>query len=170
MKMTREIKNEGDMWIITDASTSPMGNSSDIVYLKGMKQVKRIVSQGGQTVEMIISDNKISTTMMGKTTDNDISGAFLSDGAGLDLLIARLPLTKDYTLVYTTYDFMTQKMKTMKLNVLGKEGDLWKIKILNNANEKDSAVLLVDQEKGMATSLEQVLPAMGNAKLTATLQ
>jgi len=170
MKMTREIKNEGDMWIITDASSSPMGNTSDTVYLKGMKQVKRIMSQGGQTIEMVISDNKISTSMMGKTTENDTSGAFLTDGAGLDLLIARLPLTKDYTLVYNTFDLMTQKMKTMKLEVLSEEEGIWKIRILNNANENDSTVLLIDQGKGMATSLEQVLPAMGNAKLTATLQ
>jgi len=82
-----------------------MGNSEDIMYLKNMKQVKRIIKQGGQTFEFDISDNKISSTIMGKTNETDIDGAFLMDGAGYDLLVARFPLAEGYKTTFNNYDF-----------------------------------------------------------------
>ncbi len=170
LAMTREIKQTEGMWVVKNASSSPMGDSTDEMYLKDMKQVKRVISQAGQKIEMLITDDKITTTMLGKTVDKKLTGAFISDGAALDVLIAKLPLTKGYSLIYNTFDFATQKMKTMKLNVEGKEGNTWKVVIVNNDNSKDITTLFIDQNKGIATKLEQVIPAMGNAKVTSTLK
>lgn len=170
MEMTRTIKKEGSQWIIKDESKSPMGNSEDIIYLENMKQIKRIIKQGPQTIELVISEDKISTTMMGKTKDTPIEGAFLMDGPGFDLLVSRFPLADGYTTSFFNFDIMTQKMKTMKLEVLGKKDNLWEVSIFNSENEKDKVIMFIDQTKEMATQQEQTVPAMGNAKVTTTLK
>lgn len=170
MDMSRSIKNEGNTWIITDVSKTPMGDSEDIMYLKDMKQVKRIIKQAGQTFEFDISDDKISATMMGKTTETAITGAFLMDGAGYDLMISRFPLAEGYKTSFYNFDFMTQKLKTMKLEVLGKEDNLWKVKVYNNNNDKETATLWIDSNRKLATKMEMIIPAMGNAKLTSVLK
>ena len=170
MQSTRTIKKEGNQWIVTDASTSAMGNSEDIVYFENMIPVKRIIKQGGQSVELAYTSDKVSITMMGKTKEIALDGALLTSGAGYDMLIARLPLVKGYTTSYYSVDVMSQKLKTMKLEVIDKEEGKWKVKINNAENEKDETILLIDTDKKIATYLEQVVPAMGNAKITSTLK
>jgi len=65
---------------------------------------------------------------------------------------------------------MTQKLKTMKLEVLGKEDGKWKVKVYNNENEKETATMWIDDNKKLATKMEMIIPAMGNAKLTSVLK
>jgi len=170
MEMTRTIKKIGNQWEISDVSKSPMGNSEDIMYLENMKQVKRVVKQGGQSFEFNITDDKISGMMMGKEVESAIKGAFLMDGAGYDLLIARFPLAEGYKTSFSNFDFMTQKMKTMKLEVLGKDNGQWKVKVYNNENEKENAIMWIDTNRKLATKMEMILPAMGNAKFTSVLK
>ncbi len=170
MQMTREIKKEGTQWIIKDVSASAMGNSEDIVYLENMTPIKRIINQGGQTIEVNYFSDKISVTMMGKTKEIPLDGAYLTNGAGFDLLIARLPLSEGYQTSFYSLDVMTQKIKTMKLEVLGKENNHWKLNIVNSENEKELTTMLIDADKKVASKLEQVVPAMGNAKITSILK
>lgn len=170
MQMTREIKKEGTQWIIKDVSASAMGNSEDIVYLENMTPIKRIINQGGQTIEVNYFSDKISVTMMGKTKEIPLDGAYLTNGAGFDLLIARLPLSEGYQTSFYSLDVMTQKIKTMKLEVLGKENNHWKLNIVNSENEKELTTMLIDADKKLASKLEQVVPAMGNAKITSILK
>ena len=170
MQMTREIKKEGTQWIIKDVSASAMGNSEDIVYLENMTPIKRIINQGGQTIEVNYFSDKISVTMMGKTKEIPLDGAYLTNGAGFDLLIARLPLSEGYQTSFYSLDVMTQKIKTMKLEVLGNENNHWKLNIVNSENEKELTTMLIDADKKVASKLEQVVPAMGNAKITSILK
>ena len=170
MQATRTIKKEGKQMIITDASTSAMGNSEEIVHLENMIPVKRIINQGGQTIEVMYAPEKVSVTMMGKTKDFLVDGALLTSGAGYDMLIARFPLAEGYTTSFYNIDVMTQKLKTMKLEVVGKEEGKWKVIIVNVENEKEETILMIDPVKKLATYLEQVVPAMGNAKITSTLK
>ncbi|MCF6296469.1 MAG: S9 family peptidase [Flavobacteriaceae bacterium] len=170
MQSTRTIKKEGLQWVIKDVSTSAMGNSEDVVYLENMIPVKRIIIQGGQTTEVVYAPKKVSVTMMGKTKDFPVDSALLTSGAGYDMLIARFPLTEGYTTSFYNLDVMTQKLKIMKLEVVGKEEGNWKVKIVNVENEKEETILMIDGSKKMATYLEQVVPAMGNAKIISTLK
>jgi len=169
MQTTRSIKKEGNKWIIRDASKSMMGNSEDVLYLENMIPVKRIMNQAGQKIEFIYSKDNIAVNMNEKINNIELKGAFLTSGAGYDMLIARLPLAVAYTISFYSLDAMSLKLKTMKLKVLGKENNKWKIKINNVENEKEEIILLIDDNKKIATSVEQVIPAMGNAKLTMTL-
>jgi len=170
MQVTREIKKEGSQWIIKDASTSAMGNSEDVLYLENMKPVKRVMMQGGQTIEVGYGKDNISLTMMGKTKEMPFDGAYLTNGAGYDLLVARLPLAEGYKTSFYSLDAMTQKLKIMKLEVTGKENNQWKVNISNVENEKELTTMTVDINKKMASKIEQVIPAMGNAKITSSLK
>ncbi len=170
MQVTREIKKEGTQWVIKDASKSAMGNSEDIVYLENMAAVKRVIKQGGQTVDINYAQDNISVTMMGKTKDIPVKGAYLTNGAGYDYLVARLPLSEGYKTSFYSLDVMSQKLKTMKLEVVGKENNQWIVNIANADNEKELTTMLIDADKKMASKIEQVVPAMGNAKVTTTLK
>ncbi len=170
MQMSREVKKEGDKWTVKDASTSAMGNSEDVVYLENMVPVKRVINQGGQTIEVSYFSDKISLTMMGKTKELPLEGAHVTNGAGYDFLIARLPLAEGYQTSFYSLDVMSQKLKVMKLEVLGKEDGKWNVKIVNVENEKELTTMLIDVNKKMASQLEQVVPAMGNAKIMTTLK
>ncbi|RPD94593.1 S9 family peptidase [Aureibaculum marinum] len=170
MQSTREVKKEGTQWIVKDASTSAMGNSEDVVYFENMKPVKRMITQGGQTVEVTYTKDKISLTMMGKTKEYTLDGAFLTNGAGYDYLVARLPLVEGYSTYFYSLDVMSQKLNTMKLTVKGKESNQWEVAIFNVENEKELTTMLIDTDKKAASKIEQVVPAMGNAKITTTLK
>jgi len=56
------------------------------------------------------------------------------------------------------------------LELLGKESDQWKVKVYDIENKKDETNLLIDPVKKMASSIEQVVPAMGNAVIKTTLK
>ena len=170
MEMTREVKKEGTQWLIKDASASPMGNSEDVVYLENMIPVKRLINQGGQTIEVNYASDKISITMMGKAKEIPLEGAHLTSGAGFDQLIARLPLSEGYQTSFYSLDVMAQKIKTMKLEVLAKENNQWKLKIYNVEDEKELTTMLINVENKMASQIEQIMPAMGNAKITTVLK
>ncbi|QCX40624.1 S9 family peptidase [Aureibaculum algae] len=170
MQLTREVKKEGTQWVIKDASTSAIGNSEDVVYLENMTPVKRVITQGGQTFEINYTKDTISLTMMGKTKDMPVEGAYLTNGAGYDMLVARLPLADGYETSFYSLDVMSQKLNTMKLEVTGKENNQWKVVISNVENDKDSTTMLIDVDKKAASQIEQVVPAMGNAKITTKLK
>ena len=170
MESTREIKKEGSQWVIKDASTSAMGNSEDIVYLENMSPVKRVINQNGQTIEVNYLKDMISLTMMGKTKELPLEGAHLTNGAGYDLLVARFPLSEKYQTSFYSLDVMTQKLKVMKLEVVGKENNQWKVKIYSAENEKELTTMIVDIDKKMASQIEQVVPSMGNAKISTSLK
>ena len=170
MQVTRKVKKEGTQWVIKDASTSAMGSSEDVLYLENMQPVKRVITQGGQTIEMKYTENNISVTMMGKTKETPYNGAYLTTGAGYDFLVARLPLAEGYKIVFNNLDVMTQKLKTMTLEVVGKENNHWKVTITNAENEKEKTTMMIDIDKNRASSIEQVVPAMSNAKVSTTLK
>lgn len=170
METFRYVKKEGDNWVVIDSTKSAMMNIIDVVTYNGTTPAKREFNQNGQKIQMSYSDGKISATMMGKTIESDIEGAFLPNWAGTDMIVARMPLADGYKTAFYDYDLMSQKTKTYKLEVLGKENDLWKVKVSNNEDEKEYMELLIDSEKGIATQLIQLVPAQGNLKMTMTLK
>ena len=166
MEMTRTLEKEGDMWKITDASSSPMGDSRDEMLLKGMMPVKRTVQQGGQTVEMVIGKDKVAVTVQGKTVETPYAGIFLPEAPGFDMIIARLPLRQDYTISFNDFDLMTQKLKTVTLKVEGEEDNAWKVRVYNPENEKEATLYWLDKTSRRFVKSVQTLPALGNAVIT----
>lgn len=101
MGMTRTISKSGANWIVKDEASGAMGNSADeIEFTASFEPVKRNIEQMGMQIPIVFEKEKVSMSAMGQTIDIPMDGAYLSDGAGYDLLIAGLPLKDGYTLSY----------------------------------------------------------------------
>jgi hypothetical protein len=123
MTMTRVVKEENGNWVVKDAVKSPMGEQSDeAVYTKWtLKPVSRKASAGpGQEASYAFDGNKVITTMMGKTNTETVDGAYLHDGGGNDMVLARLPLKEGYEAgIYIAGQ--DGKAKLNKVSVVGTE-------------------------------------------------
>ncbi len=173
MDMTRTITKSGNNWVVKDAATSPMGNSIDeIEFSNEFSPIKRNIEQGGMQIPMSFAKDKVSMTAMGQTIEIPMAGAYLTDGAGYDLVIAGLPLKEGYTLSYNIPDAMTAKSKQVKLSVVGAEkfnnADCLKVEIVSVENSADKTTMWINPKTKLAEKMQSVIPAMGNAVMTIT--
>lgn len=171
MTMVRTISQKAGNWVVKDVATGMMGEMSDEAEFSSALAISnRNVSQMGQKIAMNFAKDKMSMDMGAQKMDIPFTGAYLSDGAGLDLLVAGLPLRKDYTLAFEMPDMMSGKAKQVTLKVTGNEAvnnaDCMKCEIVSNDNPADITTLWINPKTKMAEKMEQVLPAMGNAKIT----
>ena len=176
MSMTRTIKEENGQWVVNDAVSSQMGEMGDVVtYTKGnLGFVKRAFKQGPMTVDMVQKGSGLSVTAMGKTTEIPFKGVYLTEGAGVDLLIARLPLAEGYSTGFSNLDIMTMGEKPVALEVIGKENykgaDVWKVEVTNLENSKDKTTYWIDPVKKMALKMSSVIPPANNALMEIELK
>ncbi len=171
MQMIRTIAKEKDMYVVTNEATGAMGNMKDqITYSPDFMPVSREIEQMGQKIAMNYSPGKIEASMNGQKMAVDYDGALLSDGAGMDILVAGLPLQKGYTLVVNMPDMTTMKAKQVKLEVIGNEVfngmEHILVEISNTDNPADKYTLWINPGTGDADKMVQVLPALGNAVIT----
>lgn len=174
MKMERNIKKEADNWAITDKVKSMMMSSTDkMIYNASFQPQSRLVEQMGQNITMDFEKNSVQIDAMGKNVDLEMNGAYFSDGPGMDLMIAGLPLKKGYQLAFLMPDAMNMKAKEVLLNVVNEEKldekDTWKVTIISAENNKDKTTLWIDKASKRALKTEQIVPAMGNAVMTLKL-
>lgn len=94
MDMVRTVADMGGNWLVTDNVKGAMGEQTDeATYTKGSLQlVSRKVAAGPEVENISFASNKM--TANGKTTDVD--GAYIIDGAGCDMVLARMPLKEGY--------------------------------------------------------------------------
>ena len=171
MTMTRTISKKANNWVVKDVATGMMGEMSDeSEFSPAMAIANRTISQMGQNVAMAFSKEKVVMDMAGKKMDIPFTGAYLSDGAGLDMLVAGLPLKKDYSLAFEMPDMMSGKAKQVTLKVVGNEMinnvDCFKCEIVSNDNANDITTMWINPTSKMAEKTVQIMPAMGNAKIT----
>jgi len=185
MDMTKTIEDGGDYWIVTDKASSPMGDVVDICHLSksGLKPIKRKVSQGAVNMEMDITDSSVkgNVSMQGKDTPVDIGldAPTFSDGAGLGVTLAALPLKKGYTTVYRVFDANSQKVKNYKLIVEDTEEmrvgeklmDCFRTKVESLDGDGSSQMMWFSTSNNQKlVKLEANLPEMGGAKMTIQLE
>ena len=98
LSLNRRIKAEGDSWVITDKTETPMGNVEEQTTLaKGsLVLLERGIQQGPVSVDLSFADDKASGKM--EVSGNpqeiavDLGGALFADGAGAANVMAALPL------------------------------------------------------------------------------
>lgn len=173
MGMTRTISKSGANWIVKDEASGAMGNSADeIEFTASFEPVKRNIEQMGMQIPIVFEKEKVSMSAMGQTIDIPMDGAYLSDGAGYDLLIAGLPLKDGYTLSYLVPDAMTAKSKQVNLKVNGTEkvndADCFKVEIISVDNPSDKTTMWINPKTKSAEKMVQIIPAAGNAIMTIT--
>lgn len=173
MEMKRTISHSENGWKIKEDSKGIMGESTDeILYTSNWTPIKRTITQMGMNIPVQFSKNKVSLEIQGKSMEIPMSGAYISDGAGYDLIISGLPLEKGYTLTFQIPDILTEKAKTVILTVTATEKinntDCTKVEIINAENASDKATLWINPKTKSAEKIELIIPAMGNAKITTT--
>jgi hypothetical protein len=130
MDFTRTISeasaNGRTVWRVNDEATTPMGKMSDIVDLdrQSLAPVARKASGLG-TVDLTYAADKVTGSMGAGGQSMPITATLdapvLSDGAGLDVTIAALPLAPGYKTALRTFEPTSQKVRPMSLEVKGEE-------------------------------------------------
>lgn len=160
-------------YIVNEVTSGPMGEIKDgTVYSKTLTPLNRTVVQGGQTIKMNYTAEKVSIEAMGQKMDVALDGAFISSGAGMDFIVGALPLKENYSLVFSMLDLQSMKAKQTNLKVSGKEEvngtSCWIVDLASVENPNEKTRLWINPTSKMAEKTEQIIPAMGNAKMTIT--
>lgn len=170
MEMTREIAKDGGNWKITDQTSGMVEGSDAIVYDNNFRPISRKMEQSGQEITMQYEQSQISASAMGQDMNMAVDGAYISDGPGLDMVVAGLPLKNGYSLVFAMPDAMSMKARQMTLTCVGNESvngvDCTKVEIIGAENENDKIVLWINPNTKMAEKITQQLPVMMNAVMT----
>lgn len=184
MDMTRDVKKENGKWTIIDAVKSPMGEIREQSTLEPitLKCLMRIMKQGPATVEMNYSDTEVNGNVdMGngqkKPMAIKLERPIVVDGAGADLVLARVPFKEGEIATMETVDVMTAQIKKYEVKLVGTE------KITVPAGSFDTYIISMNQIDGGEKSTfwisaadkkmiktEAILPQMGNAKMTVELK
>ena len=169
IQTTRTVASKGVNWVVKDVSKSMMGEQvEEMEFTSDFMPLTRKVSQMGQNITGVYTSDKFTISMQGRTMEIPFTGAYVSDGAGLDMVIAGLPLKENYTLAFEMPDLMTAKAKKVNLKVLGEEvintKKCTKVQILGEGN--DEILLWINLETKSAEQMIFIVPALGNAKMT----
>jgi dipeptidyl aminopeptidase/acylaminoacyl peptidase len=183
MTITREVKEEGGKWVITDTAKVPMGDMTDTTTVeKGtLVPIERSVHQGPLTLELAFQDGKAKGTMtvngQAKPVDADLGGALFADGAGGQLALAALPLAEGYTTTYRNFDVQAQRAKLKQMKVAGAEKvtvpagtfDSLKLEVTSAEGEADKTTVWVDPSTHQVLKTVSVVPQMNGAVITTEL-
>ncbi|MEO0628909.1 MAG: S9 family peptidase, partial [Bacteroidota bacterium] len=102
LETTVTITEDGDNWVINEATSMAMGNFSDEVMVKkgSLEMVSREINQGPAVINLNVSADKVSGTMSMSGNENPIDqaldGPLFADGGGSNQIIAQLPLAEGY--------------------------------------------------------------------------
>lgn len=173
MSMKRTVVKQGDSWVISDITESPMGPVKDIVhYGADMNIQKRSMEQAGQKMDFTYDSNSIKAQVMGKDMTIETEGLAVCDGAGSDIFIGALGLKEGESVSYYVADMMTMKPKQIKAEHKGNadmNGMSYNlITVTNIDNENEVSSFYYDKATNEAKYMEHVIPAMGNAKMIFT--
>ncbi|MCB9426657.1 MAG: S9 family peptidase [Flavobacteriales bacterium] len=165
----RTITQQGTNWVVTEVSKSAMGESTEIIeFTADFKPLKRTVSQMGQTFEGTYTDKSLAMTVQGTEINIAFEGAYISDGAGMDLVIAGLPLASGYSISFEVPDMISAKAKKVTLTVEGQEevNGVKCTKVVLTAEGDDTKTFWINTASKLAEKMEFVIPEFGNAKMT----
>jgi hypothetical protein len=115
----------------------------------------------------------MTSDMGGKSTSTDIKGAYMLDGAGNDMVLARLPLKDGYE---TAFYVATQdgKVNLNKLTVKGKEtvagAECYKCEVVNTEDPTDLTTYYVGINDKTAYRIVGGLTGVPGAKVTMELK
>ncbi|RAW03468.1 S9 family peptidase [Pseudochryseolinea flava] len=183
MNMTRDVKLENGKWIVTDAVTSPQFSVSDqnVFEPKTLKATHRSIKQGPINIEVDYTESGATGTTDMNGVKKNINASFekhvLSDGAGLDLLIARMPIKENFATVIEVYDGSKDKIKRLNVKVVAKESvtvpagtfEAYKIEVAQVDGPEKFTSWMGTKDLNMIKS-EGLVPEMPNASITVELK
>ena len=175
MSMIRTVKEENGNWVVTDNYKSSFGDQSDQgTYAKGsLHLVSRKAAAGPQVINYTYDPHKVTMAMGDKNNTADVNGAYIHDGGGHDMLLARLPLKDGYeTGIYVAQQ--DGKVNLYKLKVIGKETidgtECYKCELVNADDATDITTYDLGLQNKMAMRIVAPLSGMPGATMTIDLK
>ncbi len=171
LQIERRVARSGDDWLIIDKTSLPFGQVLDSgAYSADLLPRSREIEQMGQKMGIQYHQDKVTFNAGENSTTVEYTGALICDGPGRDAMIAGLPLTQGYEIVFKMPDASKASVDSYRLKVVG-TNDLdgkkcLQVEISNLENEAQKTTLWIDQQSRAAQRVMQVLPAMANAKIT----
>jgi hypothetical protein len=178
--VTRNIRHQANLRMVIN-EVSLMGQTSydtSVYSYPGLQCLSRSLGQGSMNTVVTNSEGKVTITHASngtsKTQTLEYSGNYLNSGAGMDMLIARLPLAQGFATEVVTADPATQTIKKMKIGVTGTESINGKpctvVTMVNASNETERNVLYINIDRKLAVKIEQTLPMANNARTSMMLK
>jgi hypothetical protein len=162
---------------------TPGGTATDTATIEKTTLIlrKRNVTQGPVVIDLDFSGDKAAGKMSMNGQDRpvavDLGGPLFADGPGADQAIASLPLAVGYSTTFRNFDFQTQKIKLLQLNVSGVETvtvpagkfDAYRVEITSADGGSDKKTLWVSKDTHKVVKASAVVAAMGGAVVTQEL-
>lgn len=181
MQAKREVKSDGNNWIVSDEAKSMMGTVKDqnVVEKNTMKGLSRQVEQGPMKVEVKYGADEVTgnTEMAGKKQafSTKTTDFLVPNGAGEDLYLALMPMEVGKNFFYKTYNVQKQAVTTYEVKVLRKESvtvpagtfEALVLDIKDATGEPGDRTLWV--ANGVPVKSVATMPQMGGAKVTSEL-
>jgi dipeptidyl aminopeptidase/acylaminoacyl peptidase len=184
MKLEREteIKDQGGAWVVTDTAKTPMGEAVDVAVLerKTLSLMRRSVTQGPAKIELEVKGGKAVGKMnvggKEKPVSVEVSGPLFADASGGTFCYAALPLKEGYATSFRNLDLMRQKVKVMRLKVVGTEKvtvpagtyNAYKVEVTSSEGDQTTMVW-VAKDARMPVKVIVSGSALGGATMTSEL-
>lgn len=175
MTMNRSIKEANGNWVVTDNVKSNFGDQSDeAVYAKtSLRPISRKATSGTESVAYTFDADKITMVAAGKTTTENVAGAYIHDGGGNDMVIARLPLKEGFEAgIYVAGQ--DGKAILNKLVVTGKETvsnvECYKCQLISAEDPNEVSTYYIGTQDKIAYKMTFPLTGMPGASMTAELK
>ena len=179
----REIKQEGDTWVVSDTVGTPMGEGNQVSVLDKdtLTLRSRKDKQGPMELDVAVNGGKATGMLAGmgepKPFDVTLGGPLFADGAGGPQVLAVLALAEGYETTYRNLDPMKGKETLHKVKVAGTEQvtvpagsfEAWKLEVVSADGEPGSQTIWVDKASRKVVKVSAVLPQMNGAVLTSEL-
>ncbi len=172
----REVVKSGNAWHVLEQVVDGAPEASDEArFSAGMTLMSRSIDQGNQSMEMRFAKDAAELEGMGQQLRLSYTGVIISDGAGLDVFLAGLPLESGFETVVNMVDMQTLKTKLMRITVESYEGDeacqgCVKVAIVNPERSNDRTIVWINQAEGVADRIEQFIPQLNGASMTSIRQ
>ena len=184
LENTTEVRRDGDVWRLTDKSTTPMGEMSGETVLDGTSLAirKQSFTQGPAGMDLEIKGTQVTGVFRFQGNDKpvnvEVGGPLFADSAGSAHVLATLPLADGYTATYRTFDMQKQKPKLMQLRVAGSESvkvpagtfDAWKVEMTSAEGGSEKTTVWVAKDPKRPVRAVATMPQMGGATMTMELQ
>jgi len=172
MKLIRSYQQKDGKWIVTDKSSSAMGESVDkITYAMEGKPLERLIEQQGQEIKVVYNRNSVEVTMKDKVENIQYEGALLVSGPGYEDVLATMEIPEE-GMILNAMDVTSMKMKPVKVTMLDPEviEDVEYDVILTHdvENENDKTTTWVNKETRAVLKSIQISPQMNNAEIITT--
>ncbi len=182
MEMTTVVKEEGDLWSVSQTMATPQGDVSDVCLITKdtFESRKRSMAQGPMGIDITYENGKATGVIQGGPTPTDINadmaGPVFCGGSAMPFVVSHLPLKAGYTTLLPIFDPSAQMGRDMSLTVSGEETltlesgsyETYKVdlKLAEGAAGGDISMWVSKGDNPVVVKMMQAIPQMNGLMVT----